>query len=178
MVGIDVNRTWAKVDERLAVEDDPVRRRNLEVVLAHMKAAAHGDINGLLDIVADDCAYHAYGAPPESNPVGRVDVRKVYEDLIASGARHLQFDIDRLVVDRDGVLIEGVTRMAYPGRTLAARGVEVDDEDAYCLDEAREAALWPFDEHGMVLGEDAYTGRNGIADRKLSECDILDRAAA
>ena len=67
---IDVHRTWAKVEERLAVEDDPIRRRNLEVVLEHMKAEARGDIDGLLATLSDAVAYHAYGTDePMLNPV-------------------------------------------------------------------------------------------------------------
>ena len=61
MAIIDVHRTWAKVEERLETETDPVLRRNLETVLAHMKAEAEGDIDGLLVTLADDVAYHAYG---------------------------------------------------------------------------------------------------------------------
>ena len=174
---IDVNKTWAKVEERLVIEDDPIRRRNLEVVLDHMKSEARGDLDGLIETLSPDCAYHAYGAPEENSPVGIPAVRKFYEDFIASGATRLQFDLDRLVVDRDCILTEGVMRMAYPGRTLAARGIAVDDEDAYYLYEARMATLWPFDADGKVLGEDTYTGGNGfegIEQRKLSESDILD----
>lgn len=176
---IDVNKTWAKVEERLAVEDDPILRRNLEVLLRHMKAEAAGDLDGLIETLSPDCAYHAYGAPPENSPAGIPAVRRFYEDFIASGATRLQFDIDRLVVDRDCILTEGVMRMAYPGRTLIARGLEVDDESASYLYEARMATLWPFDAEGKVLGEDTYTGENGfagIADRKLDEADIEDLA--
>ena len=174
---IDVNKTWAKVEERLAIEDDPIRRRNLEVVLDHMKAEARGDLDGLIETLSPNVAYHAYGAPEENSPVGIAGVRTFYENFIASGATRLQFDIDRLVVDRDCVLTEGVMRMAYPGRTLAARGIPIDEPDAYYLYEARMATLWPFDADGKVLGEDTYTGGNGfegIEQRKLSESDILD----
>ena len=34
MALIDQNLTWKKVEERLAVETDPVLRRNLEMLLA------------------------------------------------------------------------------------------------------------------------------------------------
>ena len=119
---IDVHRTWAKVEERLATETDPVLRRNLETVLDHMKAEARGDIDGLLVTLSDDVAYHAYGTDdPTLNPAGKDGVRTFYENFVASGATRLQLDIDRLVVDRDCVVTEGVMRMAYPGRTLAFR---------------------------------------------------------
>jgi ketosteroid isomerase-like protein len=174
---IDVHRTWAKVEERLAVEDDPIRRRNLEVVLEHMKAEARGEIDGLLATLSDDVAYHAYGTDePMLNPVGKDGVRTFYENFVASGATRLQLEIDRLVVDRDCVVTEGVMRMAYPGRTLQAMGIDVDDPDAHYLYEARMATLWPFDAEGKVLGEDTYTGSDGfagIAERKLDEADII-----
>ena len=123
----------------------------------------------------------AYGAPdPLSSPEGKEGVRAFYERFIASGAGRLQLDIDRLVVDRDCILTEGVMRMAYPGRTLQAMGITVDDPDAHYLYEARMATLWPFDADGKVLGEDTYTGSDGfagIADRKLDEADIVEHSA-
>lgn len=173
---IDQRVTWAAVEGRLATETDPILRRNLEVVLRHMKAEAVGDIDGLLDTLSPNPSYHAYGAPLESSPQGRDGVRKFYEDFIASGATKLQFEIDRLVVDKDCVLTEGVMRMAWPGATLAARGIPVDDVDASYLYEARMATLWPFDENGLATGEDTYTGGNGfdgIETRKLDPADII-----
>ncbi len=175
---IDQAVTWRKVEERLAVETDAILRRNLETLLAHMRAEMAGDVDGLLDTLSDRVHYHAYGAPdPLSSPEGKEGVRAFYERFIASGAGRLQLDIDRLVVDRDCILTEGVMRMAYPGRTLQAMGISVDDPDAHYLYEARMATLWPFDADGMVLGEDTYTGSDGfagIADRKLDEADIVE----
>ena len=173
---IEQTRTWAAVEERLAIETDPTLRHNLELVLAHMKAEAAGDLDGLLVTIADDASYHAYGAGPEGSPTGKAGVRKFYEDFIASGATRLQLDIDRLVVDKRCILTEGVMRMAYPGSTLAARGIAVDDESAYYLYEARMATLWPFNDDGLIVGEDTYTGGNGfegIAGRKLRPEDIV-----
>ena len=176
MAVIDQNRTWQAVEERLAVETDPVLRHNLELVLAHMKDEAAGNLDGLLSTLSDDASYHAYGGDEASSPHGKPAVRKFYENFIASGATKLQFDIDRLIVDRHCVLTEGVMRMAWPGRTLAARGIAVDDVDADYLYEARMATLWPFDEQGRIVGEDTYTGGDGfegIAQRKLSPEDII-----
>lgn len=167
---IDQTKTWAALEARLATETDPILRRNLEVVLAHMKAEAAGDLEGLMATVADGASYHAYGGAPEQSPQGKPAVRAFYEAFIASGATKLELDIERLYVDRHGVLTEGVMRMAWPGRTLAARGIAVDDEDASYLYEARMATLWPIDEDGLIVGEDTYTGGDGfagIAERKL-----------
>jgi hypothetical protein len=180
MALIDPRVTWSKVEERLETEQDPVLRRNLETLLTHMKAEMAGDVDGLIDTLTENPAYHAYGNDdPATNPVGRDGVRAFYERFIASGAGQLQLDIDRLVVDKQCILTEGLMRIAYPGRTLQAMGIDVDDPDAYYLYEARMATLWPFDERGLAEGEDTYTGGDGfagIADRKLAPDDIIQLA--
>jgi hypothetical protein len=173
---IDPARTWAKVEQRLEVERDPILRRNLETILQHMKAEAAGAVDGLVDTLSEDVHYHTYGAlDPALSPQGKAGVRKFYDDFIASGATRLQLDVDRLLVDKECVLTEGVMRMAYPGRTLARRGINVDDPDAYYLYETRMAILWPMDGEGKVRGEDSYAsgdGFAGIAGRKLRAEDI------
>lgn len=168
---IDQTKTWAAVEARLETETDPVLRRNLEVVLAHMKAEAAGDLEGLMATVAEQASYHAYDAGPEQSPQGRSAVRSFYEAFIASGATKLALDVERLYVDRHGVLTEGVMRMAWPGTALAARGIAVDDPQADYLYETRMATLWPIDDDGLIVGEDTYTGGDGFAgieNRKLA----------
>lgn len=173
---LDPSKTWRKVEERLARETDPRRRRNLETVLAHMKAEAAGDLDALMRTVADDAHYHAYGTSDAFlSPNGKGAVRDFYAAFVGSGAFRLEFDVERLLVDDDCVLTEGVMRIAYPGATLQAMGHAVDDASAFYLYEARMAVVWPMDESGLVLGEDSYTGGDGfagIASRKIRLEDI------
>jgi hypothetical protein len=172
---IDQSRTWTKVEARLATETDPVLRRNLEMLLQHMKAEATLDMDSLMATVSDDALYQNF-SPGGTDIVGKPAVRQFYEDFAASGAHKLHLEIDRLVVDRECILTEGIMRMAYPGRTLRGHGIEVDDPDAYYLFEARMAIVWPIGEDGLFIGEDSYVGSNGfegIADRKLDEADIV-----
>jgi hypothetical protein len=170
-VKLDPTRTWRKVEERLAHETDARLRRNLETVLAHMKAEAAGDLDALLRTVADDASYHAYGTDePSLSPQGKDAVRDFYAAFVGSGAFRLELDVDRLVVDRDCIVTEGLMRIAYPGAALLAMGHAVDDPDAFYLFETRMAVVWPMDEQGLVRGEDSYTGGDGfrgIAQRKI-----------
>ena len=98
--------------------------------------------------------------------------------IVQSGAHRLELDCQRVIADRDCVVTEGVMRMAYPGFALKAQGIEVDDEQAYYLYEARMGIVWPVDrEAGLLVGEESYTGADGfagIADRKLSKDDIAE----
>lgn len=173
---IDQHVTWRKVEERLAIETDAILRRNLEMLLLHMKSEAALDMETLMSTVSERAIYQNFTPDGTSGPVGKAAVQKFYEDFAASGAQKLQLDIDRLIVDRDCILTEGVMRMAYPGRTLAARGIDVDDPDADYLFETRMAVVWPIDEHGLFIGEDTYTsgdGFAGIAQRKIDASDIV-----
>lgn len=175
MPTIDQNLTWKKVEARLASETDPVLRRNLELLLQHMKAEACLDMERLMATVSEDARYENFG-DDASVLDSKAAVQKFYEDFAASGAHKLHFEIDRLVVDRECILTEGTMRMAYPGRTLAYRGIDVDDPDAYYLFETNMAVIWPIGPDGLFIGEDSYTGRNGfdgIAQRKIDPADIV-----
>jgi len=173
---IDQHITWRKVEERLEHETDPVLRRNLEMLLRHMQAEAALDMETLMSTVSERAIYQNFGPDGVTGPVGKAAVQRFYEDFAASGAQKLQLDIDRLIVDRHCILTEGVMRMAFPGRTLNARGIEVDDLEADYLFETRMAVVWPIDEHGLFIGEDSYTagdGFAGIAQRKIDPADVV-----
>jgi hypothetical protein len=181
---IDPSNTWRKVEERLKWEKDPRRRRNLETVLAHMKAETVGDLDGLMATITTkrEPHYHAYGTDdPVLSPKGRDAVRQFYAAFVASGAVKLELDVDRLVVDQDCVVTEGLMKIAYPGSLLRLMGHAVPDADASYLFETRMCILWPMDEDGLVIGEDTYSagdGFAGIAERKLGPGDIVPIAEA
>ena len=165
------------VRERLAAEQDPTLRRNLETVLRHMEAEAAGDLETLLSTLTDDCAYVAHAQPgvPESNPVGKDAVRRLYEQMYTPGAMTIAFDVDRVVADRDTVVTEGTMRVAFPGTTLAAMGVEVDDADASYLVQTHTVVLWPMDGQGLARGEESYSSADAmtrIGERKVRPEDL------
>ena len=176
MAVIDQHRTWLKVEQRLATETDPVLRHNLELLLTHMKAEAALDVPTLISTVAETAVYKTFQQDPSTWPRGKAAVQEFYEAFAASGAQKLQLEMDRLVVDRHCILTEGIMKMAWPGHTLQAMGIEIDDPEADYLYETRMATLWPITEDGLFDGEDTYTGGDGFAgigDRKLSPEDIV-----
>jgi hypothetical protein len=175
MAIIDQHRTWKKVEERLAAETDPTLRRNLETLLQHMKAEAALDMDNLMATVSENARYQDF-AQGGAGLVGKAEVERFYLDFAATGATKLQHDLDRLIVDKHCILTEGVMRMAWPGRALIGRGIEVDDPNADYLYEARMAIVWPIDDDGLFIGEDSYVGGDGfdgIADRKIDPDDIV-----
>jgi hypothetical protein len=176
MAIIDQRLTWSKVEQRLATETDPILRRNLELLLQHQRAEAALDMEMLMATVSEHAHYHMHSIPSgAADVVGKSSVQKFYEDFAASGADKLQLDTEWLVVDRHCIVTEGIMRMAYPGSTLAARGVPVDDPDAFYLYESRMCILWPIGDDGLFTGEDTYNASDGfvgIENRKLDPADI------
>jgi len=177
---IDPNKTWRLVEARYDSERDPVRRRNLGLVLEHMKAEAKADIEGVVATLVEKPRYVCHDLPGDElmNPAGDRDaVRRFYDlTIVQTGAHRLELDCDRVIVDEESVFTEGVMRIAYPGATLAAMGIEVDDPDAYYLYETRMGVVWPVDPvEGRLVGEETYTGTDGfagIADRKIRLSDV------
>src|SRR5437764_14591773 len=114
---IDPQRTWHKVEQRLATEPEPILRRNLEILLEHAQAEATLDLPRLMATVADDAVYRTFSQDPATWPRGKAAVQAFYEDFIASGAHRLCHHLDRLVVDRNCIVTDRTMRMARPGRT-------------------------------------------------------------
>ncbi len=179
---LDPNNTWRRVQERMEREEDPTIRRNLELVLRHMKSEARGDIEGVVATLTETPRYVMHDLPGEAamNPSGSKDEVRAFYDrtIVQTGAHRLEFACDRVIADRESVMTEGWMRMAYPGRTLATMmGIEVDDPDASYVYESRMCIVWPVDpQSGMLVGEETYTGTDGfegIADRKIREADIV-----
>lgn len=177
---LNPNNTWKLVEERMERETDPKTRRNLELVLEHMKSEALGDIEGVVATLCDKPTYIAHDVPdePTLNPTGNKDAVRAFYDLtiVQTGAHQLELNCDRIIADHETVVTEGVMKMAYPGKTLTTMGVEVDDPEAYYLYQTRMSVVWPVDpESGMLMGEETYTGTDGFADiasRKITTDDI------
>lgn len=177
---LNPNKTWRLIEERIAVEKDPTVLRNLELVRDHMKAEAKGDIEGVVATLTEKPKYVAHDVPGEAvmNPEGSKDAVRAFYDLtiVQTGAHQLELDCDRIIADHHTVVTEGVMRMAYPGKTLAMMGIEVDDPEAYYLYQTRMSVAWPVDaSEGKLVGEETYTGTDGfagIAERKLGQADI------
>jgi hypothetical protein len=132
-MAVDKTKTWRKVEERLAREQSPRKRALLENVLAHMKAESVPDLDGLMTTLAPNPDYHFWGPDGDTGPKGTEAVRSFYTAFASSGAHRLEYDVERVVVDDDCVVLEGVMRIIYPGRTLAAMGRTVDDADGWYL---------------------------------------------
>ena len=174
---INPNKTWQLVEQRFEAEVDPVVKKNLGLVLQHMKAEAQGDIEGVVATLCDSPKYITYSSLDDEvlNPNTDKDaIRAFYNRTIGvTRAHQLELDCDRVIADQHSVVTEGDYQQAYPGDILQAMGVEVDDPDAHYVYQTRMSIVWPVDPgSGMLRGEEVYTSGIGFADigdRKVTE---------
>lgn len=175
---IDPRKNWALAERRLATETDPICKRNLALVLAHMKAEATLDFDGLLATVAENAEYHFFGSEGNSafaGPKGKSNIEAFYKMIVETGLYRIEHDINRIVVDRFSVITVGNMRIAYPGSLLQGMGYPVDDSGALYMYETQQLIVWPIDDGGLIAGEDSYSGQDGfigIEDRQLAAVDI------
>lgn len=156
MAVIDPNKTWAPLEQRLAVTTNERHRTVLGIVIEHMKAEAAPDLDGLMRTLVPEPAYHFWNDGRDGGPKGWDTVRTYYADFVASRSNVLEYELDRLVVDDHCVVTEGFLKQIYPGAYAAQIGIPVDDPAADYLVVFRQLLLWPIDAEGRIEGEDSY----------------------
>ena len=96
---LDPNNTWRLVQQRMEREEDPIVRRNLELVLDHMKCEAQGDIEGVVATLSEKRrSTSAHDTPDDRRHEpehGDKDAVRAFYDLtiIQTGAHQLELDV-------------------------------------------------------------------------------------
>jgi hypothetical protein len=164
----DPDRSWASLERRMAEESDPRCRAALEQVRDHLRTEISGDLVGLMATLDDEPRYHLWGLPVEGGPKGRAAVEEFYTQMMAGGGHRFEFAIERIVVDHDAVVTEGLMRQRIPGSAIAASGIdqvegEAVDAEADYLAETQILTVWPISADGRIMGEDIYFGSPPLA---------------
>ncbi|WP_018178901.1 nuclear transport factor 2 family protein [Jongsikchunia kroppenstedtii] len=156
MAIIDPSKTWKLLEERLATTTNPRHKQILEIVLEHAQAEAKPDLDGLMATLAPNPDYHFWNDGHDVGPKTTEGVRAYYTAFVESKSNILEFDLDRLLVDDEGLMMEGYLRQIYPGAYAAQLGFPIDDPDAAYFIEFRQLIVWPVDADGKIIGEDSY----------------------
>jgi hypothetical protein len=153
---IDPTAGRRAVDERLAKTENPRHRSMLQALSGHLRAEAEGSLDGLMDSLVEKPEYHMYAKGHDYGPKGYDAVKTYYAQLIAARRGVLEYVLDRIVLDDDCVVTEGLINAYQPGRAAKEFGFNVTELDATYLVSYRAVIMWPFDEAGLLLGEDGY----------------------
>jgi hypothetical protein len=163
MFEFDQSVSWQQLEERLAKTTDPRHRTMIQTVIDHAKAEAEGDVDGLMATLVADPQYHFWRNAQDWGPKGPAAVRAFYEDFVVSGAGFFESYKPRIVVDDDNVVTECVMRGIVPGAVARQRGCDVPDVNGHYVVTARTVIFWPFNEDGVLIGEDSY-GSSDVTD--------------
>lgn len=160
MSTIDPTAGRRAVEARLATTTDPRRRKMLETLAAHLGAEANGTVDGLMATLVPEPQYKLWSNGTDNGPKGYQAVKTYYEALVASRRGHLEYAIDRIVLDDDAAVTEGFISAYQPGRVAQDFGFHVEGLDATYLVVYRAIIVWPFDAEGRMIGEEGYATFN------------------
>jgi hypothetical protein len=182
MLKFDQSRIWADLEARLARTENPRHRQLLETVIAHGKAEAALDVDGLMATLVPEPQYHFWIGGRDLGPKGYDGVRAYYEAFATSGGAVFESPKERIVVDDDTIAHEGVISNLVPGSVAKSRGYNVPSEDSHYLVRFRNVVFWSFDAEGLALGEDSYTAIDPDDFERVDDADLppvyLDYLAA
>jgi len=168
-----INRTAMidYVDARIAQTSNPRHVEQLQVLRAHMAGEVSEDVDALLATISPlRQQYRTWGAPEDLQPASREAIRAFYLQRQALGQLYFQFDIDRLTV-ADGIIItDGVMTSLVPGAFVTGMGQQTSQPGAVHELTVRMLISWPFDESGLLVGEETYSAI--IAVRPLAPSEI------
>ena len=129
--------------------------------------------------VATNAKYTSYapGSGAENSPTGKQGVAAYYQGIVSTGCNQIEHAVERIAVGRDTITTEGDMKMAFPGAVLQGMGMQVPEPNGLYLYLSRLIIVWVFDEEGLVLCEDSYSGGEfpgfeGIAERPIGTEEI------
>jgi hypothetical protein len=163
--------SWALLTAAVDSATDPRRRHLLSTVARHVEAEVSGNIDETLSTMVSSPRYQFWGKASLPAPTGARAVRAYYEALVDTGMNRLEFAVDRVLVDSDTVVTEGIFR--HVGRGAIFVGIETDgqgmaiDAESRYLVEYRSLVLWPFD-GDLIAGEVIYAGGDQLPARRLA----------
>jgi hypothetical protein len=151
----DQSITWQQLQELLERTTSPRQRRMLQTVIAHAKAEAAGDVDGLMATLNADPRYHFWSGGQDWGPKGHAAVRGFHENFVAGREGFFESRKSRIVVDDDAVVTECELRQLVPG-AVAARARLPDTGSRRLLPRVRP--------HGdpLAVQRGGRTGRRGF----------------
>jgi hypothetical protein len=175
---IDQEVVVRQLTEKIERTTDSRHRTMLERVREHAIAEAAGSLQGLMDTLSSNPAYHFWDLQGgDVGPKGREGISAYYSNFVQTRQHFLEYNCDRIIVDDEHVVMEAVLKLVVPGDVLVTNpmmaAMDIDDGNHYLMT-LRNLVIWPFDDELMIVGEDSYSG--GPVDVRVLESDELPEA--
>ncbi|MGD0395090.1 MAG: hypothetical protein ABSC41_20910, partial [Acidimicrobiales bacterium] len=150
---IDQEVVIRQLTEKIERTASARQRTMLERVREHANAEAAGSLQGLMNTLSSNPAYHFWDMQAgDIGPNGRDGVSAYYSHFVKTRQHFLEYNCDRIIVDDEHVVMEAVLKLVVPGDVLAANpmltAMDINEGDHYLMT-LRNLVIWPFDDKLM-----------------------------
>jgi hypothetical protein len=178
MALLNFDLATSQLRERLAKTESPRQRKLLEVSIKHIQAEAEVDLDTVFETISKDAHWHFWVDGRDLGPKGKEAVCASYVDAGHTVNRMVnEFDIERIILDEDTLVLEGVYHVLQPGFVTKSRGFLIDDDslDSAYLVDIRVVILSALGSDGLLGEETMYYTFNPADVRKISEDELPER---
>ena len=174
---LDVRKPNRAIDELMKVTTNPRHRFMLEAYYRHRFLEIAGRYEEIFtpDMTAPNPVYHFEVAGNSATLDGAEAVKGFYA-VWAQTNQSIFYAEDEQVAVADSFIASVATMYQQThGKTLAANGIQVDDENAYYLLKVPGVQMfWPYDDQCRLLGEDVWEPNPAARTlTKLAPSDVL-----
>ena len=163
-----------QIEARKAALDDRDLRAMCDTFIRHVKTEWVGDLEATFSTMVPDPVYRNWGG--FTNRTGPVEhhleaIKQIYGTPVERFGYYppADMDIDRFLVSRDAIVMDGRIRMMSYGEDLRALGEDVKVDSWYAV-ATRIALFFPFS-NGLMMGEDAYIDHLALIE-EMSPTDV------
>jgi hypothetical protein len=155
---LDIRETNVAVRELIAVTENPRHRYLLEAYDRHRNLEHAGRFEEIFapEMTVEHPVYRfAMAGAPAMTLEGREQVEPLYR-LWAETDQSIFYNESETIAVGDWMVTS--TMVGYQqtlGSALAAGGIDADEDAMYLL-KGRVAMVWPYDEHGRLIGENVW----------------------
>lgn len=159
------HESLARIDRRIAEEQNPRYRKWIEVNRDHWWGEVIGDLDMVMRTMSHGPIRYSYDGHPFMAPEGDMGhvnshavTRQMYEGIQSAGVRAAgPFDDERFLLDDRGMFVYGILTVVFPGSFLTHPPEPVDPEGLYLI-RVPNLTMVQFDEHDLMMGERILNG--------------------
>lgn len=173
---LDITAQNEAVEQVLRATANPRHRYLLQVYLRHRYLESAGRWEEILDpaLTVEHPVYRfTLAGQPSFTLNGRDEVGALYEHWTDTDQAIFYVENETVAVGDHMVVGRGISYQQTLGAELAAAGVDAKPDEMY-LTKSAIAMIWPYDDHGRLLGEDVWEFDPSVREHfELNPADVL-----
>lgn len=170
MSRFDITQTNRAVERLIETTENPRHRYLLHAYNRHRYLEMAGRYEEIFapDMTVEKPVYHFNMLGKSITVEGAEEVKSLYSAWADTAQCIFYADDERLAISDTMIVSTSFIYQQTPGSVLAAEGAPVDPAATYLVKTA-EHMIWPYDDHGRLIGEDVWEYDDTV--REIIELD-------